>query len=105
MPEVIENTGSRRSDKATSSLSKRRMKGISLLCLLSLMFCSCSYSSSRGWSFSDSNSVREEKEHLRRVDRKTDRILEVGRIRDGTKARKEARGEVFEEEFFRSFRP
>jgi len=47
----------------------------------------------------------EEKERASRVDRKTDRILEVGRIKDGTKARREAKGEVFEEELFRSFRP
>ncbi|OUU45180.1 MAG: hypothetical protein CBC16_01410 [Verrucomicrobia bacterium TMED56] len=69
------------------------------------MLCSCSYSSSRGWSFSDSDSLVEEKERASRVDRKTDRILEVGRIKDGTKARREAKGEVFEEELFRSFRP
>jgi hypothetical protein len=73
--------------------------------MLIFLLCSCSYSSSRGWSFADSDSLAEEKERGRRVDRKIDRILEVGRIKDGTKARKEAKGEVFEEEFPRSFRP
>ncbi|NBU86930.1 MAG: hypothetical protein EBS13_06465 [Verrucomicrobia bacterium] len=78
------------------------MKGITLLNLLILLLSSCSYSSSRGWSFSDSDSVKEEKERLRKVDRKTDRILEVGRTTEGAEARRQAKGEVFEEEFFRS---
>ncbi|MEC8655430.1 MAG: hypothetical protein VXY50_02760 [Verrucomicrobiota bacterium] len=73
--------------------------------LLILLTGSCSYSSSRGWSFSDSESVSEQKERDRLVGRKTTRILEVGRIKEPVKARKEARREVAEEEFFRSFRP
>ena len=81
------------------------MKGITLLNLLILLLSSCSYSSSRGWSFSDSDSVKEEKERRRKVDRETDRILEVGRTTDRAEARRQAKGEVFEEEFFRSFRP
>ena len=78
------------------------MKGITLLTLLILLLSSCSYSSSRGWSFSDSDSVKEEKERRRKVDRETDRILEVGRTTDRAEARRQAKGEVFEEEFFRS---
>ncbi len=74
-------------------------------CLLPLIICSCSYSSSSGWSFSDSDSVKEEKERRRAVDRKTDRILEVGRTKDRAEARRQAKGEVFEENFFRSTRP
>ena len=74
-------------------------------CLLTLIVSSCSYSSSRGWSFSDSDSVKEEKERRRAVDRKTDRILEVGRTKDRAEARRQAKGEVFEENFFRSTRP
>ena len=69
------------------------------------MISSCSYSSSGGWSFSDSDEEREEKERRRAVDRKTDRILEVGRTKDRAEARRQAKGEVFEEEFFRSVRP
>ena len=76
-----------------------------LSCLASVLISSCSYSSSRGWSFSDSDSFEEEKERRRAVDRKTDRILEVGRTKDRAEARRQAKGEVFEEEFFRSFRP
>jgi hypothetical protein len=74
-------------------------------CLLPLIVCSCSYSSSGGWSFSDSDSVKEEKARRRAVDRKTDRILEVGRTKDRAEARRQAKGEVFEEEFFRPTRP
>ena len=76
-----------------------------LACLLPLILCSCSYSSSRGWSWSDSDSVEEEKERRRTVDQKTDRILEVGRTKDRKEARRQAKEEVLEEEFFRSFRP
>ncbi|MBT5908808.1 MAG: hypothetical protein HOH25_03350, partial [Opitutae bacterium] len=46
-----------------------------------------------------------EKARRRSVDWKTDRILEVGRTKDRAEARRQAKGEVFEEEFFRSFRP
>ena len=81
------------------------MKGITLLSLLILLVSSCSYSSSSGWSFLDSDSVKEEKDRRRKVDRKTDRILEVGRTTDRSEARRQAKGEVFEEEFFRSLRP
>ncbi|MDE0576229.1 MAG: hypothetical protein OSB39_04745 [Opitutales bacterium] len=76
-----------------------------ITCLLPLLASSCSYSSSTGWSFSDSDSVKEEKERRRKVDRKTDRILEVGRTTDRAKARRQAKEEVFEDEFFRSSRP
>jgi len=75
------------------------------VCLCPLILCSCSYSSSRGWSFSNSDSFEEEKERRRVEDRKTDRILEVGRTKDRAEARRQAKGEVFEEEFFRSTRP
>ena len=78
---------------------------LSILCLLSLLSGACSYSSSSGWSFSDSESVEEEKERRRSVDWKTDRILKVGRTKDRAEARRQAQEEVFEEEFFRSFRP
>ena len=83
----------------------RFMKGITLLSLLILLVSSCSYSSSSGWSFSDSDSVKEEKDRRRKVERKTDKILEVGRTTDRSEARRQAKGEVFEEEFFRSVRP
>lgn len=73
--------------------------------LLILLTGSCSYSSSKVWSFSDSESVSEQKERDRLVGRKTTRILEVGRIIEPVKAGKEARREVAEEEFFRSYRP
>ena len=76
-------------------------KSLSILCLLSWLVNSCSYSSSTGWSFSDSESVKEEKERRRAIDRKTDRILQVGRIKDPAKARREAKIEVFEEEVLR----
>ena len=76
-----------------------------ITCLLPLLASSCSYSSSTGWSFSDSDEVREEKARRRAVDRKTDRILEVGRTKDRAEARRQAKGEVFEENFFRSTRP
>ena len=76
-----------------------------ITCLFPLILCSCSYSSSRGWSWSDSDSVEEEKARRRAVDRKTDRILDVGRTKDRAEARRQAKGEVFEEKFFRSVRP
>ena len=81
------------------------MKVIFPLSILIFLFSSCSYSSSRGWSFSNSDSYEEEKERRRAVDRKTDRILEVGRTKDRSEARRQAKGEVLEENFFRSFRP
>ena len=73
--------------------------------LVSLIFCSCSWSSSRGWSWSDSDSVIREKEQNRKIRRKTDRIMEVGRTNDRGEARRQAKGEVYEEEFFRSLSP
>ena len=76
-----------------------------LACLFPFILSSCSYSSSRGWSFSNSDSYEEEKERRRAVDRKTDRILEVGRTKNRAEARRQAKGEVFEENFFRSTRP
>ena len=81
------------------------MKVITQLSLLILLLSSCSYSSSSGWSFSDSDSVKEQKDRRRKVDGKTDKILEVGRTTDRSEARRQAKGEVFEEEFFRSLRP
>ena len=75
------------------------------VCLCPLILCSCSYSSSRGWSWSNSDSFEEEKERRRSVDWKTDRILEVGRTKDRAEARRQAKEEVYEDEFFRSFRP
>ncbi|SVC91119.1 uncharacterized protein METZ01_LOCUS343973, partial [marine metagenome] len=54
-----------------------------------------------GWIFSDSESANEEKERRRAIDRKTDRILKVGRIKDPARARREAKIEVFEEEVLR----
>ena len=73
-------------------------------CLLPLIVSSCSYSSSSGWSFSDSDDY-EERRREEAIDRKTDRILKVGRIKDPVRARREAKGEVFEEEILRSVRP
>ena len=73
--------------------------------LVPLIFCSCSWSSKNGLSWSDSDSVKKEKEQNRKIRRKTDRILEVGRINDRGEARRQAKGEVFEEEFFRSLNP
>ena len=91
---------------------KQQIKGIFMklililsISLFSLFFCSCSWSSSRGWSWSDSDSVKREKEQNRKIRRKTDRILDVGRINDRGEARRQAKGEVFEEEFFRSLNP
>ena len=81
------------------------MKVITQLSLLILLLSSCSYSSSSGWSFSDSDSVKEQKDRRRKVDGKTDKILEVGRTTDRSEASRQAKGEVFEEEFFRSLRP
>ena len=77
---------------------------LSTLCLLSLLSGACSYSSSSGWSFSDPDDY-EERRLEEAIDRKTDRILKVGRIKDPARARREAKGEVFEEEFLRSVRP
>ena len=75
-------------------------KLLSILCLLSLLSGACSYSSSSGWSFSDSED-REERRRKEAIDRKTDRILQVGRIKDPAEARRQAKGEVFEEEILR----
>ena len=75
------------------------------ICLVSLINSSCSWSSRTGWSWSDSDSVEEEKERRRSVDWKTDRILKVGRTKDRAEARRQAKEEVFEEEFFRSINP
>ena len=75
-------------------------KLLSILCLLSLLSGACSYSSSSGWSFSDPDD-REERQRRRAVDRKTDKILQVGRIKDPAEARRQAKGEVFEEEVLR----
>jgi hypothetical protein len=83
----------------------KKLKLFLITCLLPLLGNSCSYSSSSGWSFSDSDSVKEERARSRAIDRKTDRILKVGRIKDPARARREAKGEVFEEEFLRSIRP
>ena len=82
-----------------------KLKLFFLACLCPLILCSCSYSSSRGWSFSNSDSFKEEKERRRSVDWKTDRILEIGGTKDRAEARRQAKAEVFEEEFFRSSRP
>ena len=75
------------------------------ICLVLLINSSCSWSSRTGWSWSDSDSVEEEKERRRSVDWKTDRILKVGRTQDRAEARRQAKKEVFEEEFFRSINP
>ena len=75
------------------------------ICLVLLSNSSCSWSNRTGWSWSDSDSVKREKEQKRKVDRQTNRILEVGRTKDRGEARRQARGEVFEEEFFRSINP
>ena len=77
---------------------------LSILCLLSLLGGGCSYSSSSGWSFYDPDDY-EERRREKAIDRKTDRILKVGRIKDPARVRREAKGEVFEEEFLRSVRP
>jgi peptide methionine sulfoxide reductase MsrB len=82
-----------------------KFKPYLITCLLPFLISSCSYSSSTGWSSSDSESRAEEKERRRTVDRKTDRILDIGRTKDRSEARRQAKGEVFEEEFFRSTRP
>jgi hypothetical protein len=82
-----------------------KFKPYLITCLLPLLISSCSYSSSTGWSFSNSDSFEEEKARRRAVDRKTDRILEVGRTKDRAEARRQAKGEVGEEDFFRSTRP
>jgi hypothetical protein len=82
-----------------------KFKPYLITCLLPLLISSCGYSSSTGWSFSDSESWAEEKERRRTVDRKTDRILDVGRTKDRSEARRQAKGEVGEEDFFRSTRP
>ena len=77
---------------------------LSTLCLLSLLSGACSYSSSSGWSFSDPDDY-EERRLEEAIDRKTDRILKVGRIKDPAEARRQAKGEVFEEEVLRPVRP
>ena len=77
---------------------------LSTLCLLSLLSGACSYSSSSGWSFSDPDDY-EERRREEAIDRKTDRILKVGRIKDPAEARRQAKGEVFEEEVLRPVRP
>ena len=77
---------------------------LSILCLFSLLGGACSYSSSSGWSFSDSDDY-EERRREEAIDRKTDRILKVGRIKDPARARREAKIEVFEEEVLRPVRP
>ena len=77
---------------------------LSILCLFSLLGGACSYSSSSGWSFSDSDDY-EERQREEAIDRKTDRILKVGRIKDPARARREAKIEVFEEEVLRPVRP
>ena len=82
-----------------------KLKLFLFACLCPLILCSCSYSSSRGWSFSYSEEEREEKARRGTIDRKTDRILDVGRTKDRAESRRQAEGEVFEEEFFRSVRP
>ena len=76
------------------------MKVIFLLSILLFLFSSCSYSSSRGWSFSNSESFEKEKARRRAVDRKTDRIWEVGRTQDRAEARRQAKGGSFRGEFF-----
>ena len=76
---------------------------LSILCLLSLLSGACSYSSSSGWSFSDPEDY-EERRREEAVDRTTKRILQVGRIKDPVEARRQAKGEVFEREFFQSLR-
>ena len=73
---------------------------LSILCLLSLLSGACSYSSSSGWSFSDPEDY-EERRREETVDRTTKRILQVGRIKDPAEARRQAKGEVFEEEILR----
>ena len=73
-----------------------------ITCLLPLLISSCGYSSSSGFRLFDDDDY-EERQHRIAVDRKTDRILEVGRTKDRTEARRQAKGEVFEEEFFQSF--
>ena len=76
---------------------------LSILCLFSLLGGACSYSSSSGWSFSDSEDY-EERRREEAVDRTTKRILKVGKIKDPAEARRQAKGEVFEREFFQSLR-
>ena len=78
----------------------KKWKLFLIACLLPLFGNSCSYSSSSGWSFSDSDDY-EERRREDAIDRKTDRILKVGRIKDPARARREAKGEVFEEEVLR----
>jgi hypothetical protein len=46
--------------------------------------------------FPGSDLVKKEKERSGKVDRKTDRILEVGKTNDRADARRKAKGEVFE---------
>ena len=82
----------------------KKLKLFLIACLLPLLGNSCSYSSSSGWSFSDSDDY-EERRREEAIDRKTDRILKVGKIKDPARARREAKIEVFEEEVLRPVRP
>ena len=82
----------------------KKLKLFLIACLLPLLGNSCSYSSSSGWSFSDSYDY-EERRREEAIDRKTDRILKVGKIKDPARARREAKIEVFEEEVLRPVRP
>ena len=82
----------------------KKWKLFLIACLLLLLAGSCSYSSSSGWSFSNSDDY-EERRREDAIDRKTDRILKVGRIKDPARARREAKIEVFEEEVLRPVRP
>ena len=81
-----------------------KLKLLLIVCLLPLMVSSCGYSSSSGFRLFDDDDY-EERRRRKAVDRKTDKILKVGRIKDPARARREAKGEVFEEEFPRSVRP
>ena len=81
-----------------------RSRLLLVACLLPLLVSSCGYSSSSGFRLFDDDD-HEERQRRRAVDRKTDRILEVGRTKDRAEARRQANGEVFEDEFFRSNRP
>ena len=81
-----------------------KLKLLLIVCLLPLMGSSCGYSSSSGFRLFDDDDY-EERRREEAIDRKTDRILNVGRIKDPARARREAKGEVFEEESLRSVRP
>lgn len=79
-----------------------KMNRSQLLLVACLLVSSCGYSSSSGFRLFDDGDY-DERQRRRAVDRKTDRILEVGRTQDRAEARSQAKGEVFEDEFFRSF--